>query len=176
MCLEKEKEKANEAKSIHKSVTSDLGRVKTSQPVIKKPSPASFKREPSPYNIPPRLAISAPPVKKRGRPRKTAPSNHSTPPVIIDQPAGSRRNTINSITAPTPVFGGRLPAPNYEIKIPEPPSRSPTPPSVVIPHRGRGNKYTKEDREYFIKFIGWRLKQDPTLNRNDLCELLEQKV
>lgn len=177
MCLEKEKEekeKLKESKTGQKSMPTEVERVKHSYPAIKKPSPASFKQEPSPHPSG-RLTISAPPV-KRGRPRKTASSTHSTPPIVLDQQAGSRRSTINSLTAPAPVFGGRLPAPHVDIRIPEPPSRSPTPPTTVVPHHGRGNKYTQKDREYFIKFIGWRLKHDPTLTRNDLCDLLAEKV
>lgn len=174
MCLEKEKEKSKEAKTGQNSMSSEVERVKISYPAIKKPSPASFKQEPSPHPSG-RLTISAPPV-KRGRPRKTASSNHSTPPIVLDHTAGSRRSTINSLTAPAPVFGSRLPAPHVDVRVPEPPSRSPTPPTTIIPHHGRGNKYTQEDREYFIKFIGWRLKHDPTLSRNDLCDLLAVKV
>jgi len=82
---------------------------------------------------------------------------------------------MNSLSVSAPVFGSRLPAPNADIKVPEPPSRSPSPPTNIVP-QGRGNKYTPEDREFFIKFIGWRLKQDSSLNRNDLCNLLAEKV
>jgi hypothetical protein len=91
------------------------------------------------------------------------------------QPSKGRRSTINSLTAPEPVYDDRLPAPNAELRVPEPPSRSPSPPTTIIP-QGRGNKYTAEDREFFLKFISWRLKRDPTLNRNDLCAQLAEKV
>jgi hypothetical protein len=91
------------------------------------------------------------------------------------QPSKGRRSTINSLTAPEPVYDDRLPAPNAELKVPEPPSRSPSPPTSIIP-QGRGNKYTPEDREFFLKFISWRLKCDSTLNRNDLCAQLAEKV
>ncbi|KAF8898901.1 hypothetical protein BD779DRAFT_1795470 [Infundibulicybe gibba] len=60
--------------------------------------------------------------------------------------------------------------------IPEPPSRSPSPPTIIIPHNGRGNKYTPEDRDFFLKFISWRLKCDSTLTRNDLCAQLAEKA
>ena len=172
MCLQKEKEKDKQylvsTGGVQRSTSSDIERVKASLPTAKKPSFDSFKREPSPTS---RISISAPPVK---RPQKR--SNHSTPPVAKDQPQPGGRSTINSLTAPSPVYGGRLPAPHAEIKIPDPPSRSPSPPTNVIPHRGRGNKYTKEDRDFFIKFVGWRLKQDPSLTRYDICNLLAEKV
>ncbi|KAF8078768.1 hypothetical protein FPV67DRAFT_1466387 [Lyophyllum atratum] len=129
---------------------------------IKKPSPSAYKTEPSPV-------IPVRPLPKR--PTPSDQSAHRTP-----QPTAGKRNTINSLTAPAPVFGDRLPAPNADIQIPEPPSRSPTPPSIIIPHRGRGNKYTPEDRDFFLKFIAWRLKGDPTLTRHDLCALLAEKA
>ncbi|PPQ62997.1 hypothetical protein CVT24_006103 [Panaeolus cyanescens] len=139
-------------------------------PTVKKPSPDSFKQEPSP-----RPTSKKAPSK---RPNKNSVRKSSTP--TVDAPIHSKkvgRSTFNSLTGPAPVYGSRLPPPNAEIKPPEPPSRSPTPPThVVASHVGRGNKYTQEDREFFIKFIGWRLKQDPTLTRNDLCQALAEKA
>ncbi|TFK36857.1 hypothetical protein BDQ12DRAFT_706092 [Crucibulum laeve] len=132
----------------------------------KKPSPTSFKLEelsPSPSTV------SAP---ARGR-KQT--SKQSTPSMSLPQPTAGGRSTINSLTAPAPVYGDRLPPPNSEIKIPDPPSRSPSPPTRIIP-QGRGNKYTQEDRDFFIKFISWRLKSHPDLTRNDLCNLLAEKA
>ncbi|KAG5715650.1 hypothetical protein E4T56_gene488 [Termitomyces sp. T112] len=125
---------------------------------IKKPSLSAYKVEPSP-------ARSLPPKPKRQDSVQRAPP-----------PTTGKRNTINSLTAPAPVFGDRLPPPNADIQIPDPPSRSPSPPTVVIPHRGRGNKYTPEDRDFFLKFISWRLKGDPSLTRNDLCAMLAEKA
>jgi len=171
MCLQKEKENSISASHVQRSAPSDVERVKASLPTIKKPSPASFKREPSPPTSASRVSVSAPLVK---RPQKR--SSQSTPPIAKEQSQSGRRSTINSLTAPSPVYGDRLPAPHAEIKIPDPPSRSPSPPTNVVPHRGRGNKYTNEDRDFFIKFVGWRLKQDPTLTRHDICDLLAEKV
>lgn len=170
MCLKKEQEsKRNE------SMSSVVDRVKSSLPTMNKhtlshrPSPVSFKAEPSPV-----ASASSRPPNATTRPLKKAKT--LTPPLNIDaSQSGSRRSTINSITAPSPVYGGRLPAPNAEIKIPDPPSRSPSPPTNLV-LRGRGYKYTTEDREFFVKFIGWRLKQDPTLTRLDICNLLAEKV
>jgi len=65
--------------------------------------------------------------------------------------------------------------PQVHIPLPEPPSRSPTPPAVVQVGTN-GNKYTKEDREYFLNFVVWRLKQNPSLTKKQLCELLHQKA
>jgi len=170
MCLKKEQETKRS-----NSTPSDVDRVKSSLSALNKPSPSyrpspvPFKAEPSP------VASSSSRPPNATRPLKKAKT--VTPPLTIDSSqSGSRRNTINSLTAPSPVYGGRLPAPNAEIKIPDPPSRSPSPPTNIIPHRGRGHKYTAEDREFFIKFVGWRLKQDPTLTRLDICNLLAEKV
>ncbi|KAG5647594.1 hypothetical protein DXG03_008947 [Asterophora parasitica] len=124
---------------------------------IKKPSPSAYKTE------------SSPAAPSRGPAKRQTPSDHRPP-----QPTGGR-STINSLTAPAPVFGDRMPPPNADIQIPEPPSRSPTPPTIVIP-QGRGNKYTPEDRDFFLKFIAWRLQGDPTLTRNDLCVMLAEKA
>lgn len=129
----------------------------------KKPSPSSYKTE----------VESSPVIPPRALPKRQKKPEQPSRPLPA---SGGRRSTINSLTAPAPVFGDHLPAPNAEIKIPEPPSRSPSPPTIVIPHRGRGNKYTPEDREFFLKFISWRLKGDPTLTRHDLCEQLAEKV
>lgn len=147
---------------LDETISVYLNPPKVALQAIKKPSPSAYKTETSPV-IPPR----APPKRQTPSDR----SGHRTP-----QPTTGKRNTINSLTAPAPVFGDRLPAPNAEIQIPDPPSRSPTPPNIVVPHRGRGNKYTPEDREFFLKFIAWRLKGDPTLTRNDLCALLAEKA
>jgi hypothetical protein len=44
------------------------------------------------------------------------------------------------------------------------------------PHCGGGNRFTQADKDYFIKFLCWSLKQDPSLSRGKLCELLAEKV
>ncbi|KAJ3516452.1 hypothetical protein NLJ89_g1102 [Agrocybe chaxingu] len=174
MCIQKEKEKEQSRTPISASPqppmeNKDIRRVSVA--TIKKPSPASFKREPSPQASSSRVSLTAP----AGRPAIKKSRKSETPVPKEPMPAAGRRNTMNSLSAPSPVFGARLPAPNADIRIPEPPSRSPSPPTNIIPHV-RGNKYTKEDREFFIKFIGWRLKRDSSLNRQDLCELLAKKA
>ncbi|GLB36006.1 hypothetical protein LshimejAT787_0302940 [Lyophyllum shimeji] len=147
---------------LDETISTYLNPPKIPLQAIKKPSPSAYKTESSPV-----IPARAPPKRQTPSDR----SGHLTP-----QPTTGKRKTINSLTTPAPVYGDRLPAPNAEIKIPDPPSRSPTPPNIVIPHRGRGNKYTPEDREFFLKFIAWRLKGDPTLTRNDLCALLAEKA
>ncbi|KAF4573074.1 hypothetical protein EYR36_007584 [Pleurotus pulmonarius] len=117
--------------------------------------------------------------KVKPKPRPSLPSR----PVVKNEPvemtklppAPRRRQTINSLTAPTAVYTSKLPAPVTDIRIPEPPSREPTPPTNVI-QTSRGNKYTPEDREYFIQFISWRLKEEPELSKMQLCEELAEKV
>ena len=165
MCLQKENDKSSVPRDDISKSTSERGPSALSSGTAKKPS---FKDESSSGHSA-RIGISAPPVKLPKKPIQ------STPPLPIDQSLNNRRSTINSLTAPAPVFGNRLPAPNAEIKIPDPPSRSPSPPTNIIP-QGRGNKYTQEDRDFFVKFVGWRLKQDSSLTRQEICDLLAKKV
>lgn len=154
MCLQKEKSQP---------VERDLGHV-GAKPSYARQQVQPIKREFSPTRLP----VSAPPANRK---RKHASPSGSTSVYT----AITGRNTVNSLTVPEPVFNDRLPPPNAEIKIPDPPSRSPSPPTKVIP-QGRGNKYTEEDRQFFLKFISWRLKQDPSLTRNDLCNMLAEKA
>jgi hypothetical protein len=166
MCLQKDNDQSSVARDdISKSTSSERGQIALSSGTAKKPS---FKDESS-SSYSTRVAISAPPVKLPKKPIQ------STPPLPIEQSSNTRRSTINSLTAPAPVFGSRLPAPNADIRIPDPPSRSPSPPTNIIP-QGRGNKYTQEDRDFFVKFVGWRLKQDSSLSRQEICDLLAKKV
>jgi hypothetical protein len=95
------------------------------------------------------------------------------PPGMNPGPSG--RQTLNSLSGPSAVYTHHMPAPNAEIQIPEAPSRSPTPPTR-IEMKGGTNMYTPEDKDYFIKFISWRLKQDPNLTRAELCDQLGLKA
>ncbi|KAJ7021933.1 hypothetical protein C8F04DRAFT_972133, partial [Mycena alexandri] len=105
------------------------------------------------------------PSKGPRRARKPLPVATSSHLTLSGASRGLRkgRQTINSITAPQPVYSARLPPPNAEIRIPDPPSRSPSPPTEVD-----GNRYTAEHRFFFLQFISWRLKCDPTLTRREL--------
>ncbi|KAJ7275189.1 hypothetical protein B0H12DRAFT_1318996 [Mycena haematopus] len=152
---------------------------------VKKPSIGAFKTETSPFSssaMSPSFSASAP---SKSRRTSQQPAQSSRAPSRVPSRAasqadlpgsGSRRQTINSITSHMLVYNERLPPPNTELKIPEPPSRSPSPPTEVIPHNRGGHKFTPYDREYFIKFMQWRLKGDPTLVRSELCELLAEKA
>lgn len=90
------------------------------------------------------------------------------------------RPTNNSLgTDPPDYKKSRIPPPNTEICTPEPPSRSPTPPTEVLPFRragGKGNRFTEKDRSYFINFISWHLSQDPHLSRSELAAMLAEKA
>ncbi|KAF7339594.1 hypothetical protein MSAN_02173900 [Mycena sanguinolenta] len=146
---------------------------------VKKPSISAFKAESSPISSS-AMSTSSPGPSKPRRPSQKPAQPSRTPSRTsshVELPTnGSRRQTINSITSHMLVYNERLPPPNTELKIPEPPSRSPSPPTEVIPHNRGGHKFTPYDREYFIKFIQWRLKSDPTLVRSELCELLAEKA
>ncbi|KAJ7775894.1 hypothetical protein B0H14DRAFT_2631756 [Mycena olivaceomarginata] len=103
--------------------------------------------------------------------------------------ATGSRKTINSMSSQNAVHSKLLPVPNALLRIPEPPPPSQIPNSsnrgycteVSIhgfrsltgyfqPHYGGGNRFTQADKDYFIKFLCWSLKQDPSL------ELLAEKV
>lgn len=85
------------------------------------------------------------------------------------------RRTQNSLSTPSAMYSEKMPPPNAEIQIPQAPSRSPTPPRRVEA-KGGTHMYTPEDKEYFLRFISWRLKRNPNLTRAELCDQLAQKV
>jgi hypothetical protein len=95
---------------------------------------------------------------------------------VVSKPAvPSKRRTINSITAHEPSLNLKLLPPQADIKLPDPPSRAPTPPTRVV--RGsNGNRFTPEDKEFFIKFIHFELENNPDLTKHDLCVKLAEKV
>ncbi|KAL1748575.1 hypothetical protein HDZ31DRAFT_60308 [Schizophyllum fasciatum] len=111
---------------------------------------------------------------KRGNARARE-SSRPSPRQSAPPPAKKSRRTFNSITGPEAVFDDRLPPPHADLKTPEPPSRSPTPPTLIVA-AGRGNKFTPQDRDFFLKFISWRLKENPTLTRGELCDALAVKA
>ncbi|KAJ2919310.1 hypothetical protein MD484_g1151, partial [Candolleomyces efflorescens] len=166
LCMQKEK-----TKQVTLEERGPIPSIK--KPTIKKPSPSSFKTENSP--TPTSLTPSTVPAKRPYTKAPTPKEQRSASTTALTQAGGSRRATINSLTAPAPVFDSRLPPPHADIKIPDPPSRSPTPPTKVIP-QGRGNKYTPEDREFFIKFIQRALQKNPDLTRNELCEMVAERA
>ncbi|KAJ7892037.1 hypothetical protein B0H14DRAFT_3691362 [Mycena olivaceomarginata] len=86
------------------------------------------------------------------------PSQHTAREVLWTKP-GCRR-TINSLTTHTAVYNEHLPPPNNELRIPVPPSRSPSPSTEVIPYNRGGHRFTSADR----------------LSRNELCEALAAKA
>ncbi|KAF7320376.1 Rab GDP dissociation inhibitor [Mycena kentingensis (nom. inval.)] len=141
---------------------------------IKKPNFEDFSddSESSPPSSPLRRAKAiSPPMRPTSRSRNVNRDN-------IQQPlaSGSRRQTVNSLTAHDLVYNARLPPPNTEVRIPPPPSRAPTPPTQAIPHNRGGYKFTPEDKEFFVRFIQWRLQDPVPITRNMLCEELAEKV
>jgi hypothetical protein len=89
--------------------------------------------------------------------------------------APSKRRTINSITAHEPSLNLKLLPPQADMRLPDPPTRAPTPPTRVV--RGsNGNRFTPEDKEFFIKFIHFELENDPDLTKHELCVKLAEKV
>lgn len=132
------------------------------------------KRRLSPLPLPPRQT-----PKKNGRSSVSSQAprqKRTTPTSVLTRPPKRPRATLNSLSAPLPSNDvPNLMPPQVDIPIPTPPSRSPTPPAIVQVGTN-GNRYTKEDREYFLEFLVWRLKQNPFLTKKELCELLHEKV
>ena len=125
------------------------------------------------------ILAPTPPLPKRKAVTTSSWSQHKgfshTPPVN-GRPPKRLRATVNSLSAPLVTADVRgLTLPQVDIPVPEPPSRSPSPPTKVQ-LGAHGNRYTAEDREYFIRFITWRLKQDPTLTKRQLCDQLAENV
>ncbi|KAK2461645.1 hypothetical protein APHAL10511_006108 [Amanita phalloides] len=140
------------------------GTATAKKPMVK---PIKFESSPSPaFKVSPTPSTSK---QKQRTKERTSTTPHASHPQRVG------RTTQNSLSAPSPVFDDRLPPSNAEVRIPPPPSRSPSPPREIVP-QGRGNKYTPEDREFFIKFISWRLKDNPSLTRMDLCDRLAEKA
>ncbi|KAL1679888.1 hypothetical protein EV122DRAFT_263163 [Schizophyllum commune] len=141
----------------------------------------SMSVEPKPEPTPAKKTVKAEPspgpssVSSKRSHARARESSRPSPRQSVQPPAKKSRRTFNSITGPEAVFDDRLPPPHADLKTPEPPSRSPTPPTLVV-SAGRGNKFTPQDRDFFLKFISWRLKENPTLSRGELCDALAAKA
>ncbi|PCH33733.1 mitochondrial carrier [Wolfiporia cocos MD-104 SS10] len=61
-------------------------------------------------------------------------------------------------------------------EIPSPPSRSPTPPSEIVPVDSHRNRFTMADDNYMIKTIQWQLRQDPATTTPSLAKRLAEKA
>ncbi|THH18428.1 hypothetical protein EW146_g2549, partial [Bondarzewia mesenterica] len=101
------------------------------------------------------------------------PSTPSLTPV-------SRKRTITSQSTsvhPSTTNSKRTSGP---VIIPDCPTREPSPPAVIeilAPGRyGNRNAFTAEDKDYFIKFVMWALKCDPTLRKAQICSKLAEKA
>ncbi|KAG1749851.1 uncharacterized protein EDB91DRAFT_1109985 [Suillus paluster] len=127
----------------------------------------SRKRQPSP----------SPPLRQSRPPKRSTPTAISTTPSLGYRPPKRPRATLNSLSAP--LLPANLPPKlmslQADIILPPPPSRSPTPPTRIEAGTN-GNKYTEEDRAYFLKFISWRLSQDASLTKKELCAMLHEKA
>lgn len=55
------------------------------------------------------------------------------------------------------------------------PARSPTPPTKVV-RCWRGAMFTDEDQAFFVKYVNYRWKTNPSLSKAELCAELAQRV
>ncbi|KAI0058974.1 hypothetical protein BV25DRAFT_1829529 [Artomyces pyxidatus] len=121
---------------------------------VKKPS--HFQQSASaPAPAPPTRNGEAQQKKVRIDDRDTEPSSSKSHTPRPSQPSAPRR-------APRP-------------SLPRAPSHEPTPPKNVVPG-ARGNAFTPEDKQYFLDYITWELKCDPSIQRKDLVRGLGQKA
>ncbi|KAI6162070.1 hypothetical protein EDD17DRAFT_1579788 [Pisolithus thermaeus] len=160
----------------HDRIEMLVSRLNQQPKTVKKPFttiPAVQERSGQKRKLSPTLASDRSSPKLRGRTPKLSQSKRfsHTPPAQTTttiRPPKRLRATMNSLSAdPVPTANTMvrgLTPPHADIPIPDPPSRSPTPPTKI--HIGtHGNRYTPEDRDYFIKFITWRLKHDPSYHK-----------
>lgn len=156
----------------------------TTVPTAQERSGTSSSQATQKRTLSPTLVSNRSSPKLRGRLPKQSQSKRfsRTPPgqtTTTIRPPKRPRATMNSLSAdPAPTANTMvrgLTPPHADIPVPDPPSRSPTPPTII--HVGtNGNRYTPEDRDYFIKFITWKLKQNPWLTKRQLCDQLAVKV
>lgn len=59
--------------------------------------------------------------------------------------------------------------------LPAVPSRAPSPPTKVVAGTN-GNKFTAEDKVFFIEHLMYELNRDPSLTKSNLCTSLAAKV
>lgn len=162
-------EKSQTSKVVKKpfaSTTASTSVAKSASP-LRDRERDSRKRQPSP----------SPPLRQSRPPKRSTPTAISTTPSLGYRPPKRPRATLNSLSAP--LLPTNLPANlmplQADITLPPPPSRSPTPPTRIEAGTN-GNKYTEEDRAYFLNFIGWRLSQDASLTKKELCAMLHEKA
>ncbi|KAG2120725.1 uncharacterized protein F5147DRAFT_563059 [Suillus discolor] len=124
-----------------------------------------------------RQSSPSPPLRQSRPPKRSTPTAISTTQSLGYRPPKRPRATLNSLSAP--LLPTNLPSKlmplQADITLPRPPSRSPTPPTRIEAGTN-GNRYTEEDRAYFLKFISWRLSQDASLTKKELCAMLNEKA
>ncbi|KIK48478.1 hypothetical protein CY34DRAFT_672897 [Suillus luteus UH-Slu-Lm8-n1] len=162
-------EKSQTSKAVKKPFTSNRASTSTTKSAspLNNRDRDSRKRQPSP----------SPPLRQSRPPKRSTPTAISTTPSLGYRPPKRPRATLNSLSAP--LLPSNLPSKlmplQADITLPPPPSRSPTPPTRIEAGTN-GNKYTEEDRAYFLNFISWRLSQDASLTKKELCVMLNEKA
>ena len=115
------------------------------------------------------------------------PTNRIGPPRIrhasykVRESIQSNRPTKTKTSSKTDAVKGvyRMPRAYHawdNIKAIATPSRSPTPP-VKIQRLGQSKtKYTEEDCVYVMKYVRWKLKDDPAISFGEICQQLSENV
>ena len=121
---------------------------------------------------------SAPPQMKKP-PKPQAKSSKS----VVARPLASRRSTGD-----LPAFGSSVrlashasrklisgPVKHRDVSLPPIPSRSPSPPTIVV-QGTHGNKFTADDKEFFVNLMLYELHRDSSLTKSEICSKLADKV
>lgn len=112
---------------------------------------------------------------RRGRPRRSTQANAAVV-VTADKPKSPLKRSTNNSLSSREILGTTSKKDlSYYV---QPPSRTPSPPpNSREANKNVRNAFTKEDEEFFFKFLSWHLiGKDADLTKGELCELLEEKV
>lgn len=63
-----------------------------------------------------------------------------------------------------------------DLEVASTPSRSPTPPDRIQRCSQTRHKFTEEDGTYFVKFVHWRLKNNPDITATEVCKQISENV
>ena len=145
----------------HTPRINDLVTRKRKSLVVKKPSLDTFSRIDATFDV---------------RHESSATPTHTSLSDTGEGGKGARR-TSASISHPPPKPKSHGKAKEAGKNLGRPAERSPTPPANPVPSsRGRGFAFTEDDKKYIIKYARYRLQQDPSMSRSDICAEIAEKV
>jgi hypothetical protein len=107
-------------------------------------------------------------TRKSGSKRKAQTKPYERPKVSQSRTGTHLAHSVRRNVIKLPAFAS----------VPALPSRSPSPPTTVVPRYpgGTTHLFTDTDRVFFFDFIRWELHRDASLGKFALCEKLAKKV